>query len=259
MDKEYRIDELAQLTGTTVRNVRAYQDRGLLPPPRKAGRVGWYSEEHLARLRVINALLERGYSLQNIAELVQAWERGHNLQELLGLEVAVASPFTDEAPVTLSPADLSEVLGTTAGGFELGRAVEMGLVVPEGLRFRVPSVRLLRAGAELHRAGVPISDLLEEVRALRKDVNRIAARFVGLVVEHVFDRYGDDLPPAHAAPELAKIVQRLRPLAEMVVDTELAHALERQVKLQLGERIGQFLERRAAPAANHKKSAKPRR
>jgi DNA-binding transcriptional MerR regulator len=30
---EYRIDELAREAGTTVRNVRAYQERGLLAPP----------------------------------------------------------------------------------------------------------------------------------------------------------------------------------------------------------------------------------
>ncbi|MDT7598572.1 MAG: hypothetical protein QOK26_649, partial [Pseudonocardiales bacterium] len=41
---EYRIDELARFAGTTSRNVRAYQERGLLPPPRKEGRVGIYTE-----------------------------------------------------------------------------------------------------------------------------------------------------------------------------------------------------------------------
>lgn len=34
---EYRIDELAHAAGTTSRNVRAYRERGLLPPPRKRG------------------------------------------------------------------------------------------------------------------------------------------------------------------------------------------------------------------------------
>jgi DNA-binding transcriptional MerR regulator len=72
----YRIDELAQLAGTTVRNARAYQDRGLLPPPARVGRVGWYSEAHLARLRLIGHMLGRGYSLANIGELIESWVRG---------------------------------------------------------------------------------------------------------------------------------------------------------------------------------------
>ena len=49
---DYRIDDLARAAGTTVRNVRAYQERGLLPPPRREGRVALYGDAHLARHRV---------------------------------------------------------------------------------------------------------------------------------------------------------------------------------------------------------------
>ncbi len=93
---EYRIDELARQAGTTVRNVRAYQDRGLLPPPRRQGRVGFYSEFHLARLRLIGALLGRGYTLSNITELIAGWERGKDLGELLGPGTALIGSWSDE-------------------------------------------------------------------------------------------------------------------------------------------------------------------
>src|SRR5260221_2984019 len=108
---DYRVDELATVAGTTVRNIRSYQDRGLLPPPRREGRVGYYSEAHLARLRIIGGLLERGFTLQNIAELLDAWERGHHLGDLLGLEVAVASPFSDEIPTYATFEQLVELFG----------------------------------------------------------------------------------------------------------------------------------------------------
>src|SRR3990170_6758365 len=103
---EYRIDELAREAGATVRNVRAYQDRGLLPPPRRVGRVGVYAEAHLVRLRLIGELLRRGYGLGNIAELLSAWERGRDLGDVLGLELAVAGPWSDEAPVHLTADEL---------------------------------------------------------------------------------------------------------------------------------------------------------
>jgi len=107
---DYRIDDLARHAGTTVRNVRAYQDRGLLPPPRRNGRVGIYSEIHLARLRLIGQLLDRGYTLANIAELLDAWERGRDLQTVLGLENVVSSPWSDEVPAYISFAELEELL-----------------------------------------------------------------------------------------------------------------------------------------------------
>mgnify|MGYP001322185641 CR=1 FL=1 len=63
--QEFTIDQLAREAGSTVRNVRAYQDRGLLPPPEKRGRTGIYTDVHLARLKIIGALLI-GHQQQNI-------------------------------------------------------------------------------------------------------------------------------------------------------------------------------------------------
>ena len=54
------MDELATAAGITVRTLRFYRERGLIPPPRREGRIAWYDEHHLARLRTIAALLERG-------------------------------------------------------------------------------------------------------------------------------------------------------------------------------------------------------
>ena len=72
---EYRIGELARAAGITVRTLRYYQERKLLPPPRRKGRTGWYSRAHLNRLRVIGQLLERGHTLGGIGELLLAWSR----------------------------------------------------------------------------------------------------------------------------------------------------------------------------------------
>ena len=68
--QRYRIDELARVSGVTVRNIRYYQDRGMLPPPSREGRVALYGETHLARLRLITRLLERHYTTANIVELL---------------------------------------------------------------------------------------------------------------------------------------------------------------------------------------------
>src|SRR5437868_4842857 len=95
---EYTIDELARAAGTTVRNVRSYQDRGLIDPPERRGRVGIYTQAHLGRLRLINHLLARGYTLANIMELLKAIVEGHDLRSILGLETAISSPWNSEAP-----------------------------------------------------------------------------------------------------------------------------------------------------------------
>ena len=240
---DYRIDDLARDAGTTVRNVRAYQDRGLLPPPRRNGRVGIYSEVHLARLRLIGQLLDRGYTLANIAELLDAWERGRDLQTVLGLENVVSSPWSDEVPAYISFAELEELLPGVDRRF-VERAARLGLLEMEGDRLRVPSPRLLHAGAELVAAGVPIASLLDHARALRRDMERIARRFVRLAAFHALDRYlrrTEELSDDELS-ELGDLVRRLRPLAQMAVDAELARAMERQTLALAGDRLAHLVD-----------------
>ena len=245
---EYRIDEIAREAGTTVRNVRAYQDRGLIAPPRREGRVGLYSDEHLSRLRIIGQLLDRGYSLANIGELLDTLRRGHDIGDLLGLGAALTSPWSDEEPTYVSAEELYKLFGGQDVE-TLAQAVKLGLLEPDGDRFRVPSPRLLHAGAELYAAGIPLNAIMKTARQLSRDVDRIAARFVEMTATHLFDPYGDQLPPPEDVPRLAEIVERLRPLAQMSVDAELARAMERHVQAHLGKHLEKFADQRKADAS----------
>jgi DNA-binding transcriptional MerR regulator len=206
---QYRIEELARDAGTTVRNIRSYRDRGLVPPPRRDGRVALYDETHLARLRLIAALLERGYTLANIAELIQAWERGQDLADVLGLEVALADPTPDGTPPSTSRVALRWLLGEHAdavltAGFELGILHEG----PGAAAVQIVHPQLFEAIIELAQAGVPVEAILGLGHKLRGDIDRIAADLVDVVLRHAVD--GD----TGEARQLTGLVRRLRPLAE---------------------------------------------
>lgn len=239
---EYRIDELARLAGSTVRNIRAYQDRGLLPPPRLAGRVGLYDDSHLARLRLIGKLLGRGYTFAIIKDLLSAWETGKDVGEVLGLEKVLTDPWSDEIPGTATYAELVEKFG---GGLDkdevrrtVERTVELGLIEPEGEAFRVPSPRLLHVGAELVAAGIPLASVLDIAGQIRDDCDVIAGRFVNLVEEHVFDRLKEQpVPDGDEIGEIAAVVRRMRPLVKMVVEPFIARAMEARVQASLGEHL----------------------
>ncbi|TDD94169.1 MerR family transcriptional regulator [Actinomadura rubrisoli] len=239
---EYRIDELARASGSTVRNIRAYQDRGLLPPPRLEGRVGLYDESHLARLRLIGKLLGRGYTFAIIKDLLSAWETGKDVGEVLGLEKVLTDPWSDEIPGTATYGELVAIFGTGLGDDEvarmLERTVELGLIEPEGDAFRVPSPRLLHVGAELVGAGIPLDAVLDIAGQIRDDCDVIAGRFVNLVQEHVFERLDEQIPPTgDDIAEIAVMVRRMRPLVKMVVDPFIARAMEARVQAALGEQL----------------------
>ncbi len=250
--QEYRIDELARLAGTTVRNVRAYQDRGLLPAPRRQGRVGLYSAAHLARLRLIATLLERGYTLANIGELVGAWESGQDIGDLLGFEAALTTPWSEEAPVTLAAEQLVDLVGSpdpdaTARGLEV--AVRLGILEPSGDSFVVRSPHTLEAGALLVRAGVPLDAVIDMTEQMHADIAHVAELFVDLADRHVFDPLGQPLA-AEVVPELSALLERIRPLAKAAVEAELSRAMDRLIAERFGERVASLLEAVEGEAAS---------
>ncbi|MFJ8645222.1 MerR family transcriptional regulator [Streptomyces sp. NPDC093546] len=254
---EYRIEDLAHRSGATVRTIRAYQDRGLLPKPERRGRSNVYGEAHLARLRQIADLLERGYTLASIKELLEAWDAGRGLGGVLGLVAEVNGPWTDEKADRITRAELDAAFGGTPDERAVEEAIELGVLerVPgRDDEFLVPSPQELAVAAELYAAGVPLLAIAGHLRELRGQVEHIAHRFLEFTTEHVFARYLEHRPPTDAdAAEAAALVRRLRPLAQQTVDAELARAMRTFATRHLQQHLApeaslpQDVESRAVP------------
>jgi DNA-binding transcriptional MerR regulator len=222
------IDQLARRSDTTTRNIRNYQTLGLLPAPVLAGRVGYYDEGHLARLRLIAQMQAQGFSLAGIGELLRAWEQGRSLADVLGFEAALTAPWTDEEPEFMTPMELLELFPEAVDDPAAGiRAVELGLIEPDEDGFRVPSPSLLRAGAELVAVGVPLTATQDALAALREDMSRVAARFVGMFEQYVWKPFVEAGMPAERLPEVTDALRRMRPLAAVSVRATLLRAMEK--------------------------------
>ncbi|MEV7731988.1 MerR family transcriptional regulator [Streptomyces sp. NPDC088921] len=239
----HRIEDLAHLSGATVRTIRAYQDRGLLPRPERRGRANIYTDTHLVRLRQIADLLDRGYGLASIKELLEAYDSGRGLGGILGLVAEVDGPWTDEEAVRISRAELDARFGGTPDETAVAEAVELGVLEPvpgDDGSFLVPSPQELAVAVELYAAGVPLSAISGHLRELRGQVEHIAARFLEFTTEHVFARYlqGPHRPTDTEAAEAASLVRRLRPLAQQTVDAELARAMRTLAVRHLRQRLG---------------------
>ncbi len=116
----------------------------------------------------------------------------------MGLEDVISRPWSDEAPGWITIEELARIF--PAGPAELVRAVQIGLVEPAEAGFRVPSPKLLHAGAELVAAGVPIAAALDQAEILFADLQRIAQRFLDLALEHVFEPFLADRKPTEFTP-----------------------------------------------------------
>ena len=224
--EEWSVDELAREAGTTVRNVRLYQERGLLPPPRREGRRGLYGEDHLRRLRLVLAMLGRGYPLTAIRELLEAWEDRRTLGDVLGFEEALAEPFLTEEPRKLSPEELLDLFPESPLE-NLQRAIDLEVLVPVDDGFVAPSPALLEIGAQLVADGVPLEAVLDATGEIRAATDRLAERFVALFTDHVWQPFVDAGMPADDLPRITAMLQRQRPLAAKAVMPALAQAMQR--------------------------------
>ncbi len=237
---EYRIDELARKAGMTVRNVRAYQDRGLVPGPRRQGRIGLYSDFHLMRLRLIADMLERGYTLANISELLSAWEQGRNVGDLFGFEEELAAPLFEESPLEMSAAELLSYFGgADISAFDPALVNSSGVVTWADDRFVIHSPKVLDAASRLVKEGVPLEAVLRLGTDLREHFEAVAHLFVDLIAEHIFDPMGD-LPPVGELPRLAEFLSNVKPLAKVVAEAELLRAIDEAIQEKVGDRIARF-------------------
>ena len=235
---ELTIDELARETGMTVRNIRAHQSRGLLPPPEVRARTGYYGPEHVARLRLIQELQGNGYNLAAIKDLVS--RSSGSSQEALDFARALLAPFEDERPEVIDAIELGERYGTDPK--LLARAERLGIVVPLGEgRYEIPSPTLLRAGETLIGLGIPLEKSLDVIEDVARQADSVSAAFVKLFLERIwkpFDRAGQPEPDW---PAVLAALEQLRPLA-----TEVLVAIFQPRMTQATEKaFGRELERRS--------------
>lgn len=232
---EMTIDELAREAGMTVRNVRAHQSRGLLPPAEIRVRTGYYSQDHVARLRTISDLQAEGFNLKAIERLIDA--SNGSSDALFEFRRAALMSFGDEEPELATARELERRLG---GPFDLKtqkKAQKLGLIRPlGGDRYEIPSPTLLGAGEQLVALGIPLTHALAVAERINRHSKAIAQAFVRLFVEDVV---GDEKErSAEDWARLADALERLSPLANEAVRAGFQQAMSAAVADQLEKMLG---------------------
>jgi DNA-binding transcriptional MerR regulator len=214
--EEWSVDQLAAHAGLPVRTIREYQTLGIVPAPRRVGRVGLYGTAHLRRLELIGQLKDRGYSLAGIGDLLGNWRAGADLGEVLGLEpdqlVHIDEPG---APSTLN--DLAHLLPGLVPE-HLDALTAAGVIEPavDG-SVCVPSPSALQLARDALAAGIAPDQVVALLDVLGAAADQIAAQVVDQLT---------DLPPSAATDPL---LARGRGL--------LAHSIGRLTLHRVGRRL----------------------
>lgn len=242
---EYRIDDLARAAGTTTRNVRAYQERGLLPPPiGKDGRASLYGDRHLERLRLIDALLQRGFTTAHIADFITSWETGKDITEVLGLERAVTTPWSHAETFEVSRELIDSFLGPESADL-VERLTRLKLARLDGETVVFTDTQLLAAFAELHEYGLELRTLIEIYAKVAERIDEITQIMISAAKQHIVDEHGPGwLPESNAEiAETTTMLTKMRGLATASVHSTLARSLDLTLRRELADYIAIAAER----------------
>jgi DNA-binding transcriptional MerR regulator len=239
---EYRIDDLARLAGTTTRNVRVYRDRGLLPPPLRVGRIALFNDTHLTRLRLITSMLNRGYNIAHVREMLSAWEEGKNLGDVLGLESAIVGTWTTEKSQTLPLADAQRLIND-AKAFD--RLIALHVIRVDGAQATIARPKLIEAFNEIRGYGMSMDKLIDLHEQIVPLVDQISEMLVRAGAEHVADRIKprEALPADTEIAELITMLIRFRTQAVSSVTATLASSIESTIESMVSSILADYLER----------------
>ena len=233
--EELMIEDVSRLTGMTVRNIRAHQTRGLLPPPSVRGRTGFYTREHVARLELITEMQGSGFNLKAIQQLLEATPHGAG-EDVLHLERLLMAPWEDESPEIVTVEELATRFGADAKTAK--KAEELELIIPIGDgRFEVPSPSLLKAGEDVIAMGVPLEHALSVMNKVRRAMKDVAQEFVRLFLRDVWRPFVDAGMPPEELPAVRAALERLRSVAWEVVRPTFQRMMTAEVEQAFGKEL----------------------
>lgn len=207
------IGELARRTGMTIRNIRAHQTRGLLPPPEVVGRTGYYDESHVARIELTKELQSEGLNLEAIRRVLE--HSGESSQGIVEFARAVRAPFEDETPEIFERDDLAAAWGVEKLEPKLlrrGEALGMLRELEDG-KVEVLSPRLERAGHELIALGVSPEAGMATAAKLREHAEGVARAYLDLFIQEIWEPFDKAGQPEADWPKVREALDRMRPLA----------------------------------------------
>jgi DNA-binding transcriptional MerR regulator len=231
---ELTIDELAQRSGMTGRNIRQWQTYGLLPPPQRRGRVGIYTEDHLARINRIKELRVQGFPLDLIRRLPES--PGMDVEaDVRHLAAGALAPFAGAERVALSRRELDTRLGDgVAGPLQDAGIAESG---PDGYTLDGTVLAFLEAATA---AGLPAAALARALAKAHDHQRAIAALLLDAVRDEVWRPFVDAGLPSERMRALADTVDRLREIGVAAQSYMFQRALDEVLTGVLVEEAGRL-------------------
>ena len=215
------LEALTRRVGMSVRNIRFYTTRGLVPPPIRRGRSGYYSPDHVARLELVSELQAHGFTLAAIEKYVARIPTDAT-PETIALHRTLLAPWMAELPETVSRHELNRRAGRTLSEDDLDTLNALGIVFPtkQG-KFQV-AIAHLSVGVALLDLGMPLDAALAAQDIFTEHGRKVAEELTDLFRNKVWPAYkeGDSTPD-----QLREVVERFKPVTVQALVTAYESAV----------------------------------
>jgi DNA-binding transcriptional MerR regulator len=215
------IDELAATTGLSVRTTRYYAGLGLLPAPLRRGRMAYYGPAHLARVELIRALQDHGFTLAAIERHLAQVPMSSSAEEL-AVQRALLTAWKPGQWEVVSRDQLDERAGRPLDDAAVAWLTEVGAVRPRGADYQV--LPLLRLAVELHDAGLAREAITDADAAVRRHMAELADELTTVLRDRVLDRYRGHGLSRDDAEQFERTLGNLRALTLDAIVNAFQHA-----------------------------------
>ncbi len=212
----YTVDELAAVTGMTVRTTRYYAGLGLLPPPSRRGRMAYYTAEHRARLELIRALQDHGFTLSAIEKYLARVPAEASVEDL-ALQRALLTSWGAGPRESVTRSQLEQRAGRPLSDEDVERLVGIYAVRRDGDRYEpLPS---FESACQLMELDLPVDSVEEAAEAITRHMDALADELTRILRTKVLAPFRDE---EHSEADKAAFEQKVSRLRQLTLEAVVA-------------------------------------
>lgn len=223
MRDNLNVEQLATRVAMSVRTVRFYAGRGLIPPPRREGRNGYYGADHIARLELVKELQAHGFTLSAIEGYLERIPATAT-PEAVALHRTLLAPWTTDLPETVKRAELEVRAGRDLSDDDIELLVAIGVVepTPDDDVFQVAPAHLA-VGVQFLETDMPL-----DVALAARKIFDVAGQKVAHDMTEVFRTlwWPQLRESGRSVEDITALVERFKPLTIQALVTAYETAVD---------------------------------